>query len=64
MGLSDIFPEQCKTWLEAVKSTWETSQKDLTERQNKVREDLARQEASLRRALRDVVVEDVIKLFP
>ena len=40
------------------------SQKDLTEKQNKVCEDLARQEASLRRALRDAVVEDVMKRYP
>ena len=39
-------------------------QKDLTERQHKACEDLISQEASLQRALRDAVVEDVMKRFP
>ena len=33
-------------------------------KQNKACEDLHRQEAALQRALRDAVVDDVVKLFP
>ena len=64
VALSDILPEQCNTLHTAMKSTRERFEKDLTERKNRACEDLARQEASLRRALRDAVVEDVMKRFP
>ena len=64
VALSRIFPVQCNSWHAAMKTTRERFQKDLTEKQNKACEDLVHQEASLRRALRDAVVEDVIKRFP
>lgn len=64
VALSRIFPGQCNTWHAAMKNTRERFQRDLTERQNKACKDLVHQEASLQRALRDVVVEDVIKRFP
>jgi len=63
-GLSNIFPGQCNDWRAATKNIRERFQRDLAERQNKAREGLVRQEASLRRALRDAVVEDVVKRFP
>jgi hypothetical protein len=47
-----------------MKNTRERFQNDLTERQSKTCEDLVRQEALLQRALRDAVVEDVVKRFP
>ena len=37
---------------------------ELKKRQDKVSQDLTNQEASLRRVLRDAVVDDVMKLFP
>ena len=42
----------------------EKFRKDLAERQNKAFQDLVGEEPSLQRALRDVVLEDVMKLFP
>jgi hypothetical protein len=48
----------------AVKNTHDSFRQELIERQNKACEDILRQEASLQCALRDAVVEDVIKLFP
>ena len=62
--LSDILPEQCNTWDAAMENIRERFEKDLTERQNKACDDLLSQEASLRCALRDAVVEDVMKRFP
>ena len=47
-----------------MKNIRERFEKDLTERKNRACEDLTRREASLQRALRDAVVEDVMKLFP
>ena len=47
-----------------MKNTRERFEKDFKERKNRACEDLARQEASLQRALRDAVVEDVVKRFP
>jgi hypothetical protein len=63
-ALLSIFPEECNTWQVAMKNARERLQKDLTERQNKVCDDLARQEASLQCILRDAVVEDVMERFP
>jgi hypothetical protein len=37
---------------------------EMTKRQDKVCQELSGQELSLRRALRDAVVDDVTKLFP
>ena len=37
---------------------------ELMMRQDKVRQELNSQEASLRHALRDAVVDDVMRLFP
>lgn len=64
VALSHNFREQCKAWSAEVKHTRERFRQGLSERQNKAYEDIRRQEASLRRALRDAVVEDVMKIFP
>jgi F0F1-type ATP synthase membrane subunit b/b' len=42
----------------------EKFREELAERQNTACRDLSREEPSLQRALRDAVVEDVMKLFP
>jgi hypothetical protein len=64
VALSGIFPEQCNELRVTVKNTCEKFRQELIERQYKACEDLLYQEASLQRALRDTVVEDVMKLFP
>ena len=64
VAISDILPEQCNTWNAAMKNIRERFEKDLTGRENRACEDLARQKASLLPALRDAVVEDVMKRFP
>jgi hypothetical protein len=63
VALGSIFPEQCSAWSVATKNVRETFREDLAERQNKARQDLVRQEPSLQHALRDAVVEHVMKLF-
>jgi hypothetical protein len=63
-GLSNIFPGQCSDWRAATKNTRERFHNELIERQNEDCEVLRRQEASLHCALREAVVEDVMKLFP
>jgi hypothetical protein len=64
VALSGIFPEQCNALHVAAKDTREKYGQELIERQNKACDDLHSQGASLRRSLRDAVVEDVMKLFP
>jgi hypothetical protein len=63
VALSSSFPGQCTAWCSAMKNTRERFQKDLTETQHKACEGLVRQETSLQRTLRDVVIEDVMKQF-
>jgi hypothetical protein len=64
VALSSIFPEECNELRVAVMNTHEKFRQELTERQDKACEDTLREEASLQCALRDAVVEDVMKLFP
>jgi len=64
MALGSIFPEQCSAWREAMQTVREKFQKDLAVTMNKACEDLVGQEPSLQHALRDAVVEDVMKRFP
>ncbi len=64
VALSDIFPELCNTWRTAVGNTCERFYQELIKRQAEAHEELCCQGPSLQRALRDAVVEDVIKLFP
>jgi len=64
VALSDIFPELCKMLGVVAENTRERFHQELIKRQNEAYEDLCCQGPSLQRALRDAVVEDVIKLFP
>jgi hypothetical protein len=64
VALSNNFPEQCNEWHVAMMGTRKRFHQDLSERQDKVFRDLRCQEASLKRALRDEIVGDVMKLFP
>ena len=63
-ALVNIFPEQCIEWQVAVTDTRERFRQELSERRDKVSRDLHRQGASLKCALRDEIVGDVMKLFP
>jgi hypothetical protein len=64
VALSGIFAEQCNTLHVVMKNTREKFQRELIEGQIKACEDLCCQEASIQRALRGAVVDDVMKLFP
>jgi len=59
-----MFPEQCNEWRIAVTNAREYFREDMKKRQYKLSQELNDQEVSLQRALRDAVVDDVMKLFP
>jgi len=63
-ALSNILPELCKEWNVAVKDTREYFRQELSKRQDKICQDLASQEDSLKHTLRYEVVGDVMKIFP
>ncbi|KAI0253465.1 hypothetical protein BJV78DRAFT_1153081 [Lactifluus subvellereus] len=58
------FPEDCDKWRATNEGIRARYMQELAKRKDKVREEIVRGEGSLRRVLRDVLVEDVMKLFP
>lgn len=64
MGLSDIFSKQCKELKVATMNAHESFGQELAKRQDQVQTEVNNQEVSLRLALRDEVVGDVMKVFP
>ena len=58
-----MFPQQCDMWRVTKKDVREKFKKKVTARTEAVRQDLVHKENSLR-ALREWVVDDVMKLFP
>jgi len=64
LAFSRIFPEQCATWKTAKKGVCEKFKKEAAERSEAACQDLLSREGSLRRALRESVVDDVMKLYP
>ena len=64
VAISKIFPKQCGAWGSATRNTHKSFREELKKRQDKIRQRLNDQKVSLRRALRDAVVNDVMELFP
>ena len=64
VALLTIFPKQCNEWRITTMDARRSFREEMTKRQDKVCQELSNQELSLRRALRDEVVDDVTKLFP
>ena len=62
--ISNTFPKQCDEWHSATTDTRKSFREEMRKRQGKACQDFSSQEASLRRALLDAVVDDVMKLFP
>ncbi len=62
--ISDTFSKQCDKWRSVTTDTRKSFQEEMRKRQRTACQDLSSQETSLRRALLDAVVDDVIKLFP
>ena len=63
-AIADIFPKPCGKLRAANQSIRTRSKEELGKRNDVVRQEIARGGASLRRTLREVVVEDVLRLFP
>lgn len=64
MAISTIFLKQCDEWRVATADVRRSFREEMIKRQDKVCKELNGQEFSLRRVLRDAVVDDVTKLFP
>ncbi|KAI9511011.1 hypothetical protein F5148DRAFT_1274479 [Russula earlei] len=64
VALSPIFPKQCEGWRAVTRDTREQFRQELIGKQETACKKLRFQEASLVSALRDAVVDDVIKIFP
>ncbi|KAF8262188.1 hypothetical protein EI94DRAFT_720874 [Lactarius quietus] len=59
-----LFPAQCEMWKSTKKNVCEKFKKEANERAETACKDLANREDSLQRALRESVVDTVMKLFP
>jgi len=64
VAISGIFSEECKKFNAAMRNTRDSFRQELAKRQVQVRREVYSQEMSLRFALRDEVVNDVMKSFP
>ncbi|KAI0250873.1 hypothetical protein BJV78DRAFT_1393001 [Lactifluus subvellereus] len=64
IALADLFPERCNTWRAMIRDTRTLFAQELQTRKDTVRRELLGRVDSLRRVLRDAVVDDVTKLFP
>ena len=64
VAISTMFPKQCDEWRVGTKNIRRSFREEITKRQDEVCQELNGQESSLRRALREAVVDDVTKLFP
>jgi hypothetical protein len=64
VALDDLFPEPCEKLRITSEDIRARYRQEFTKRQDAVCQEIAKGEDSLRRGLREVVVEDVLKLFP
>ncbi|KAI9460720.1 hypothetical protein F5148DRAFT_255942 [Russula earlei] len=64
LAFGELYPGPCNKWRAANRHIHVRYQEELTKRKDMVRQEIARGEDSLRRVLREVVVEDVMILFP
>ena len=59
-----LFPKQCEMWRSTKNDVRETFKKEVTLTTEAACKDLRGKEDSVRSALRESVVDDVMKLFP
>ena len=64
VAIAERFPEQCDKWRTRSQGARTMFTQELTARKETIRKEVVRGEDSLRRVLREAVVEDVMKLFP
>jgi len=64
IAISSLFPEPCEKWRSANQDIHARYEEELEKRRDIVSQEIARGEDSLRHTLRELVVEDVLKLFP
>lgn len=64
VAISGIFPQPCEEFNTKTTGTRNSFRQELARREDQVRREVCRQETSLRLALRDELVNDVIKMFP
>jgi hypothetical protein len=64
VALDELLPEPCEKLRIVSEDIRSRYGQEFEKRKAAVRQDIAKAEDSLRRGLREVVVEDVLKLFP
>ena len=64
IALERLFPESCVRWRGAKKEISTRCKQELAKKEDTARQEIAREEGPLRRALRESVMKDVMKLFP
>ncbi|KAI0250874.1 hypothetical protein BJV78DRAFT_526274 [Lactifluus subvellereus] len=64
VAIANTFSDQCCKWHGTKNDIHERFRMEMTKRQEQVSQDLAREENSLRRTLREAIVGKVISLFP
>ncbi len=64
VGLEDLFPELCDKWRITKQDIHARYRQEFMKRKDTACQDIAKGEDSLQSVLREVVLEDVMKLFP
>jgi len=64
IAVEGLFPESCVRWRTAKTEICARCKQELAKKEDTVRQEVARGEGSLRRALHEAVTKDVMKLFP
>jgi hypothetical protein len=64
VALGDLFPEQCEEWLSIKQYIHEIFMQERSGEESAVARDIANAKDSLQHALREEVVDHVIKIFP
>jgi hypothetical protein len=64
IAVGGLFPESCLKWDTAKKEICARCKQELAKKEDTVRQEIARGESSLRRALHEAVTKDVMMLFP
>jgi hypothetical protein len=64
VALGELFPELCREWRAKKQDIRDVFFRERLSRKSGIAQDIAKTEGSLRRALREEVVDHVIGLFP
>jgi len=64
IAVESLFPESCVRWRAEKKEIRARCKQEFAKKEDTVRQEIARGEGSLRRALHEAVMKDVMKLFP